>query len=427
MIRTASTILVSGLASKAVLGVLGDSRNASAFITGGVFPSTTVRCPSHAPVTWACLLSGQRILSASAYNKAVSGSLVADLYGQVSGLLGVVPRCTHALIITGTNSFAAGVTGSAAWADLAANLTTLRNSGVQPIVISDLPRALASWSSAQALNSLWFNQLIRQNAPSLGALVIDGGKYLADPASASSDPRSGYYYDNIHPATTGAYYLGKDISDLVLATMLDQVAHPGITSRADLYDATNNPLGSALSNGLFTGTAGTNTSSGGAASGTVADGWNNRTLTGTGTSVASLIARTDKPGNWQQLVQTSAGGVSTYRFSQITNPAATTNYPAGASVVLEADIDVSSASGLEVMGFAVHNWDGSTLRDNVTALGSTLISATYYPYPAAFAGRLRTDPLPYNALANAFLIRMETQVNNGAATIKMGNVELRPV
>jgi hypothetical protein len=412
--------------TKPVLGIIGDSRVASAFVSGGLAPATTVRCPPHAPSTWACFLSGGKIKTSSAYNKAVSGSLVSALAGQLSNLLAVSPRCTHVLILTGTNSFAASVSGAAAWADLVAVLATIRAAGLQAIVVMDLPRAIAAWSTAAAQNSYWFNQLIREEAPRYGALVVDGANYLADPASATGDPRTGYYYDSIHPATLGAYYIGLDIANKILA-LLPDVALPGLTSRADVYNAVNNPLGNVLTNGLFAGTAGTNTSSGGAASGTVADGWNNRTLTGTGTSVASLIARTDKPGNWQQMVQTSGAGTSTYRLSQIANPAITTNYPGSGSVVLECDVDVSSAAGLESMGFSVTNFDGGTVRDGVIAMGSTLIVATYYPYPAAFSGRLRTDPLPYNVLANQLLIRFETQVNTGAATIKVGNVELRPV
>lgn len=418
---------VAGFRSKPILGVIGDSRAANAFIVTGTGSTAGVRTPPYSPVAWACFLSNQRIKTSSSYNKAVSGSGVSDLAGQFGSLLSVVPSCTHVLILSGTNSFGDSVTGSAAWADLAAVLSAIQRSGMQAVVVMDLPRTVASWTTEAAQNSLWFNQLIREEAPKYGALVVDAGKYIADPASSSGDPRSGYYYDSTHPATTAAYWIGKEISDKVLSSLAD-VDLPGFVNRADTYEATNNPLGNIVSYGLFTGTGGTNTSTGGVASGDVADGWNNRTLTGTGTSAASLAARTDKPGYWQQLQQDSAGGTSTYRYSLITPPAVTTNYPASGYYVLEADVDVSSATGLEQMGFIVHNFNsGGTLYDNVSAFGSTLISATYYPYPSAFSGRMRTNPLPYNSSANQLLVRFETQVNTGAATIKIGNVEVRPV
>jgi hypothetical protein len=413
--------------SDPIFGLIGDSRMASAFVTGGVAPTTTVRNPPHSISGWAALLSGQRIKVSSAYNKAASGSLVSDLAGQYAQLQAVTPVCTHVLILSGTNSFAAGVTGSAAWATMAALIATVIASGRRPIIILDLPRAVATWTTAAAQNSFYFNQLARRNAPALGAIVIDPTKYLADPASSSGDPLSGYYYDGIHQATLAAYYCGLELSNAVLGA-IGKPALPGFASRGDIYNVTNNPYGNATQYGLFTGTGGTNTSSGGAASGAVADGWNNRTLTGTGTSVASQVARTDgKPGNWQQFVLTSGSGTSTYRASLITNPAMGANYPSGTAMVLEADVNVSSATGLESFNIAVYNFDGATLYEGVQALGSTLINSTYYPFPSAFSGRLRTEPLPYNALANQLLVRIESQVNTGAATIQVGGLELRQV
>lgn len=410
-----------------ILGIIGDSRAAASYTTTGVAPSTSKKFAPNSIVGWATFLSEQRIRSGSLWNKAVSGSLVSDLDGQFTNLLAVTPRCTHVYVLTGTNSLAAGTPASTCWSQLAAVLDRIRNAGMQAIVSTDLPRTVASMTTAYSQQSHQFNQLIRLNAPALGAMVVDPMRYLADPSNADGDPHSGYYYDGIHPATLGAYYAGLDLSNAILGR-IPAGTLPGFASRGDVFNATNNPYGNALGNGMFAGTAGTNTSSGGAASGTVADGWNNRTLTGTGTSEASLIARTDgKPGWWQQLVQTSAGGVSEYRFSQITNPTRGTNYPADASLVLEFDLDVSGASGVEALGFAITNFDGVTVMDNVTCFGSAQIASTYYPFPAAFSGRVRSEPLAYNSLADRLLVRFETRINNGAATIKLGNVELRRV
>jgi hypothetical protein len=426
-----ATVAAVGLlkTDTAILGTLGDSRIASAYVSNGAAPNIAISTPCQSIVGWACFLSNQRIKSASAYNKAVSGSLVSDIAGQYANLAAVSPRCTHVLILAGTNSFSSGVSGQTAWSQLSPVLDSIRNDGRQAIVILDLPRANASWGSAsQRDNSLWFNQLIRKNAPQQGAWLIDPSRYLADPASTTGDPLAGYYYDTpaLHPATLGGYYIGKDVCDSVISRLLIP-SLPGFTNRADVYSATN-PTGNALANGLFMGTTGTNQSSGGAASGTVATGWLNRTLSGTGTSVASLVARTDgKPGNWQQLVFTSGSGVSTYRLSpDPLYPAPGTNYPSGVPMVLEGDLNVSSASGLESLSIALSNYDGSSIRAVAQAFGSGLIGATYFPYPSTFSGRFRTDPLPYDALATQILVRLEAQVNTGAATIQIGNVEMRP-
>lgn len=410
-----------------ILGIIGDSRAAASYGTVGSAPGTTTKFPPNSPIGWACFLSNQVIKSGPIYNKAVSGSLITDMVGQFASLLQVTPKVTHVYILSGTNSFAAGVTAATAWSDLLDLLKVIKRAGIVPIINMDLPRALASWTAANAQNSFQFNQLVRAYGPAAGALVVDPSRYIADSASASGDPLSGYYYDGIHPATSAAYYIGKELSDNIIAK-LQPAPLAGFTSRGDVFNATNNPYGNALSNGLFVGTAGTNTSSGGAASGTVADSWNNRTLDGTGTSVASIVTRTDgKPGNLQQLVQTSGAGTSNYRFSTIANPAINTNYPSGYSLVLEADIIVSSATGLEGMGWTITNYDGTTVRDGVQCFGSTLISSTYFPFPGAFSGRMRSPPLPFNSLANQLLVRFETRVTNGAATIQIGGMEIRAI
>jgi len=142
--------------------------------------------------------------------------------------------------------------------------------------------------------------------------------------------------------------------------------------------------------------------------------------------VASIVTRDadangGSPGYFQQLVWTSAGGVSTYRFGQATNPVVTTNYALGTPVVLEMDVEVESAVGLESLDLRISDLGFKTAY----YFGPALINVTYYPYPAAFSGRIRTPPLVLDAASTALLVRFEGQVNNGAATVRFGNAELR--
>lgn len=372
---------------------------------------------------WAAFLSRQRIKSGAAYNFAVSGSGLVHIDAQLTSLLAVTPRCTHVYVLTGTNSFATGVTATSAWSDLAAALVRITAAGLKPVVSVDLPRGAASWSASAAAESAAFNQLIRANAPGLGAVVVDPSAQLADPVSG--DPRAGYYFDLIHPATLGGFNAGGDLATSLVATL--SAMAPASSGPTDVYDAATNPGGNVLPNGGFTGTAGTNTSSGGLASGAVATGWNNRTVSGTGTSTASLVAQAAPAlGVWQQLQQDSPAGVSTFRFSQIANPRAGVEYPASGSLVLEYDLEVTGAAGLESIGFAITNFDGAVVYDNVTTFGSALTGSSYFPYPSAFSGRARSEPLVFNAAANQLLVHFETRINNGAATVRVGNVQLRP-
>lgn len=409
-----------------IVGWVGDSRPAASYILTSAGLSEAV--PSHSIGGWACFNAKQRVHSGRAYNMAVSGSYIGAIGAQMVNLLAVTPRCDYVVCLTGTNSFAdEGLTGAQGWAALVTNfLVPARDAGVQAIIILDIPRAIAgAYSSTDQQNSLWYNQLVRDNAPAYGAWVLDPTGYLADPASSAGAPRTNFYSDGIHPATLAAERIGYALSNLILARLPPPTVQ-GFVNRADVFNATNNPKGNALTNGMFTGTGGTNTSDAGVASGTVADAWQNRTLTGTGTSVASIVARDadangGSPGNFQQLVWTSGTGVSTYRFSQATNPVVTTNYLLGTPLVLEMDVEVESAVGLEGLDIRITDLG----FNSAYYFGPALINVTYYPYPGAFSGRIRTPPLVLNAASTTVLCRVEGRVNTGAATVRFGNAELR--
>jgi len=422
---------------RATLAVIGDSRVAQGIQiiaqNGGI---NKKKKPTSFAAWWEFLSRG-RISAPSDYNFGVSGSLITALAAQVQQVLALNPRPTHCLILSGTNSFAANVTAADGWAQYAPNIQALVAAGIRPICLADLPRAIGSWTASAAAQSIQFNQLLFRNAPALGALVVDPAYLLADPANTAGDPLTGYYQNNgvtdngIHPATLADFLIGQAVDGVV--SPLIQGPLPFVSSRADVYDATNNPFGNILESvmsgsSLMQGTAGTNTTNGGTASGTVASGWNNRTLTGTGTSVASIEARADgKPGNNQVLTLSSASGVSTYRFSFITNPLAASYYVAGDKLQLAIDMSVSAATGLEGLYFYVQDFDGTNPRGAGQWGDNAIIGSNYYPYPTAFSGRAFTDPAIIVASPLSLIIRMEMRVNNGGATIKIGGAELRRV
>lgn len=406
-----------------LLGIVGDSRAAQSFSDTGTGGLHNYKRHPQGFATWVDFLTSQRIRVSRDYCKAVSMSLVSDITSQLTQIFALSPQPSHIVFLTGTNTFAAGTSATTAYGQLQANIRACVSRGIQPIVVFDLPRQLSTWTAANARQSFQFNQLLRNNGGADGAWLVDATKYLADPANTNGDPLANYYYDGIHPATLGGYYIGKAIADLLNPLLPSPLV--GYASAGDLYNATDNPYGNILQNGLFTGTAGTNTSSGGVASGTVASLWNNRTLTGTGTSVASIVANTgDRPGSRQQLVLTSTG-LSTYRFSLITFPAVNTYYARGDRLFLALDLDISGATGLEAATLSLSDFDGaSTIYDVSNDFNATLIGATYYPLPND-AGRARVDPLTTGASSNGLLVRLDFQVRDGAATIKFGCGELR--
>jgi len=430
-------VTARGFGRRALVAVIGDSRMAQGIQRVVQNGGMTNRKKTTSIAAWWEFLSRGRVSAPSDYNVAVSGSLITDMQTQVVQVLAMTPRPTHALVLSGTNSFAANVTAADGWTQYAAILQPLIAAGIRPVCLADLSRAIGSWSAPASAQSQQFNALLIRNAPALGALVVDANYLLADPANAAGDPIAGYYQNNgtgdngIHPATLADFAIGGAVNGTTLPLL--QGPLPFVGSRADVYDATSNPFGNILEkvaggSSLFQGTAGTNTSTGGAASGTVATGWNNRTLTGTGTSVASIEARADgKPGNFQTLTLASASGVSTYRYSFITDPLAGTYYTTGDKLQLAMDLDVSGATGLEGLFIQVLDYDGALDRGFSRWMDNAIIGASYYPFPSAFAGRAITDPLVIVAGSLRSIVRVEARVNNGGATIKIGAAELRRV
>ncbi|MCK1402041.1 SGNH/GDSL hydrolase family protein [Bradyrhizobium sp. 4] len=375
------------LSNPMTLGTAGDSRN--------VWPSTsgvTNSKQSNQIATWLEFFSQGRFKLSQAHAFAVGGTQVSDLPGQVASLLAVTPRCAAALIETGTNTFNGGGTASAAWAIYGPCIAQLANARITPVVVLDLPRQQSTFSpgASAALESCRFNQLIRQNAPALGAIVVDLTALFVDAASATGDPLSVNYGDGIHLNPRGAFLAGQFIANYF--TAFGKPAG-GFASQRDTYDAAHNPSGSLLtaSMGLMQGAGGSNSGTG--ASGTVATGWKNHLNGGTGTSVASIEARTDGgPGNWQRLDVASTGAnamdVRLELASQIT-----TNFAAGDQVYLEADIQILNGVNVNAARSGLVAYASGFVKvseGNYTALTSSPVEVLP---DGTYAGKLTTPPV----------------------------------
>lgn len=137
-----------------------------------------------------------------------------------------------------------------------------------------------------------------------GVVPVNTFQYLADPASANSDPLALMLEDGVHPSPLGANRLSAPVADKLIQ-LLGQ--HRRISSGiADSYDATNNPSGNAIAaQSCFTGSGGT---VGAGVTGPVPDGWVLERESGANiTAVLTTPARPDGlPGNCAKIVVTGS-------------------------------------------------------------------------------------------------------------------------
>lgn len=403
-----------------LLGTLGDSRIAQGFTSPG--GANTL---PHGAASWVEGLTNGRVRLPWANSQAVSGAKFSDILAtQLPLLLALNPRPTHCIVLCGTNDIAGSVAQATIKANALAVWNALKAAGIRPVQMADLPRTVASWTATNLLQQQDLNQWFRTYAGVNGAAFVDPSATIADPASANGDPLTAYAQsDGIHPTSLAAYQCG-----LALQGYFNQVPlpyHLRPVSRGDAYDATNSPRGNQLPNGgLFSGTGGSNTSTAGTASGTVADGWNNRILSGAATTaVASLVARSDAGGVgwWQQVVYTATNAMTT-RIEPISNLAAGV---AGETYVGEIDVNVTGSSKLLYLNLNCFDVGGASGFVGI-AHKNPGIAAMYLP--AAYSIRLVTPPFLLTAGTTRQAFRIEAAFDaGGAATVQIGAATLRKV
>lgn len=401
-----------------LVATLGDSRIAQGFTSGSGFTNTR----PHGAANWLEVLMNGRVRLPWAYNQAVSGAIFSDvLRAQLPLVLALNPKPTHAVILAGTNDVANGVPQATIKQQVAALWNELRGYGVIPLHLVDLPRTVASWTATDLLLQQDFNNWLRTYGSQYGATIIDPTAGIADPNNSNGDPLTNYAQsDGIHPTSLSAYQCG-----LALQTYFNQFPipyHLRPVSRGDSFDATSNPRGNNVPNGgLFSGTGGSN--SGAGASGTVADSWLNRTISGTLTAVASLVSRADTGGVgwWQQVVVSAVTGASVYRLQ--TNSNITTGLNIGDTFVAEVDVTVASANNMKYLQLNVFDTGGSFVGG--CGFKDPGIASMYLP--TAWSGRIVTPPFTIATTAG-ITFRLEAGFDTGTgATIQAGGASLRKV
>ena len=253
-------------------------------------------------MTWANILLGGRLRIIA--NKGVSGDKINNVIARLTDILS-----TNADIYTvmlGIND----VTNDADTIDnniagLQYIYETLLSTGSLLHVCTVLPSTVINTNARKRKWHL-LNAFIRGYAyATRGVLLSDTAAAWTDPAT--TNPASGMASDGTHPSPLGATQLGRCIYETFNAFL--PVSH---------YTwAINNDFGNLVYNGMMNGNNASGTNGfvlGTGITGTGPDGW--RTLrSGTGTGVASKVARTDwRQGAWARMALTAAADNDSAQF-----------------------------------------------------------------------------------------------------------------
>lgn len=181
----------------------------------------------------------------------VGGNKTADMIARMGA---VVANTASTIIVWGGTNDLAATSPQIPPTTTIANMTTIATAlvaaGKTVIWIVETPRTGYSGSAARLLQVVDWQ---KTNLPALGVFVVDATEAIID-RTTSYNPRPAAFPDNLHPSADGAYCVAK-----VIAALLRQLLpsyDPLCYGAADSYDATDNPRGNLLVNGVLQGIGG---------------------------------------------------------------------------------------------------------------------------------------------------------------------------
>jgi lysophospholipase L1-like esterase len=235
--------------------------------------------------------------------------------------------------------------------------------------------SVISQAQAQNLHAInnWFRQYVLDN-PELGILVPDATAKIIDPTSSLGNPLLEMFRDGLHPQNKGAFIIAD-----AFRTAMDSLVpayDPRFRSAYDVYNASTNPQGNLIVNGLLAGTGGTEGTS---ASGDTADSWElNRVNSGgigTLTAVASKVSRSDgEQGVLQRItISGTPTGDAGFRFRQALNAS---NYSVGDILEMLSEISwAAGATGIRGVNIRLTATNGST---NPTSVDADVFAGSFF-------------------------------------------------
>jgi lysophospholipase L1-like esterase len=328
------------------VALLGDSITRNNHWDGAAFQSKQFSQLGY--WTFASQILGKRFYYDYTYNFGVFGERTDQVLARVPQVIAKGPSL--AVVLCGINDVVAGVSASVIQANLVSIWAQLNNAGIPVVAGCIFPTSTGGFTATQAKTLLQVNNWMRRTVATLPNVHLwDSFFTLADLTSTVAGCDTNSFADNLHPNRRGAQLAGADLAAVINAIYPEVVndrqgALYGSYGLSDVYDATNNPRGSLVTNATLAGTGGTN--AGAYATGSVATGWTVYRPVGATIVCASTKNTVTMPNGQtyseQQLVVSSPG--SGAANEEISFQQALTTV-VGDNIVAGAWVDISAISG----------------------------------------------------------------------------------
>ena len=387
------------------LAVIGDSFTAEWYYDDGSYRYTYAK----GYVAWALALSQHRMTvvatPAEAGSRVSGPSPATGTEFSVQVDAAIASCAQHAIVMGGVNDFFASFSVDTVIAAYNSAIERLICAGIT-VWLCTQPTMSGGYSSyTLARNAAMFrlNAWLRQQAASIwarhGVHLIDLAEIAVDSSSTTGGYKTDYSYDGgLHPSNIGAYFMGKEVARVWSKYVPE--ANLLVSSRADNY-AYDSSIGNLIDNGLFYNGTGTGTGFTGAA---VAGG----------SSINSLVARSDGIGQDQQMVITSTADNDGYRLYTGSLHA---RCSAGDILQFACEITVSDMTNFQGARLQV-DYVGTTTRGVADLYHNT---SNDLALTEGYTAMLKTPPNYINGTPTSVVATIWTHFTGaGGATVKVG-------
>jgi lysophospholipase L1-like esterase len=370
-------------------------------------------------LSWVPILTRQKVVHKSIDNMGLFGDLSYNISNRIQAVIN--SGCGIVVVHAGTNDTVLG-TPAKVIDNLDRMYSAFIAAGIIVIAVPIIPRlgTLASVGFYGQVNRwIYEQQKSRSNF------------YIADANASLTDQSTGVFLaglttDGTHPNSAGAYIMGKAIADVINVIFPDTTL-PTFVNPSDLYDATLNPGGNLLVNGLMTGTGGTGIAGG--VSGVLATSFlaTGGGMPSGGTAVLSKSTLADgRPA--QQVVLGGAYTGASQSSLILSQSAVFAQLNVGDIVEAqcEVEVDVGGANVAPPSARLVVSGGGLTKTQVSLGVAGTSVMPT-----GAYKGILRTPRCVVHPGATACTFNITQYFADGAATaaltFRFGAVSIRKV
>lgn len=165
--------------------------------------------------------SGQRIQIPIEYVKGVGGQNTGQIIARITtDILTLDPKPQFCIVYTGTNA------GTNDLADYGTAIKTLSEAGILPVLLAIQGRSSPTNPVRQHQNDV--NARLRSAAlgnpamltlmglgPQHAFVFVDPSRFMTDYGSATGEPVSGVLSDGLHFAAPGAFYVGRELANVL--------------------------------------------------------------------------------------------------------------------------------------------------------------------------------------------------------------------